>query len=57
MPGANWEPMNVKIEDAVIIDRISKDTGLKKYAIIRNMLKACYPEYCLPTCAVNKLDI
>jgi hypothetical protein len=41
----DWVRLNIKPEDNDLIDTISEETGLKKYAVIRNALKAAYPEF------------
>lgn len=41
-----WAGVNLKPEDAEILDKISEDTGKKKYALVRDMLRNCYPNYC-----------
>jgi hypothetical protein len=40
MPKKDWESVNIKTEDAIIIDKIASDFGLKKYAVV-SMAMSC----------------
>lgn len=46
---SKWITLNVKPEDAVILDKITKETGVKKYMLVRKMLKNTFPQYCTNT--------
>lgn len=41
-----WVTVQLKPEDAAIITQIAEQKGMKKYAVVRSMIRESYPFLC-----------
>ena len=41
-----WVTVQLKPEDAAIIAEIAEQKGMKKYAVVRSMIREYYPHLC-----------